>query len=79
VKRGDFVEVTWNDAASSATLVFEAKRDHKAVVMTTRGWIVEITRTGMSIANEHFEEEGVRHHRGWTFIPSGMVVKVAKV
>jgi hypothetical protein len=79
VKLGQFVQVDWNDATSSASLPFNAQRDHKPIVMRTRGWVLAANRAGISIASEVYEEEGQKHYRGWTFIPAGMVVKIARV
>jgi hypothetical protein len=79
VKLGSFVQVDWHDASSSATVPFNAERDHKPIVMHTRGWVLACNRDGISVANETYREEGNDHFRGWTFIPNGMVVRVKRV
>jgi hypothetical protein len=79
VKLPPFVQVDWNDAASSNTTVFERGRDHKSCIMKTRGWVVADDDVGVTVASEYFEEEGVTHWRGWTFVPRGMVRKITTV
>ena len=79
VPLGQFVQIDWQDATSSATLPFHAERDHKPIIMHTRGWVLCQDKTGISVASEHYTEEGQDHFRGWTFIPAGMVVKVGRI
>lgn len=71
--------VTWNDAQGSATQVYEEARDHAPVVMTLVGWVLARDRKGLSLANEHWTEDGKQHYRGHTFVPRGMVVSVKKI
>jgi hypothetical protein len=79
VKLGAFVQVTWNDASASASLPFNAERDHQPIVMKTRGWVIAVNSVGISVANETYHEEGQDHFRGWTFSPRGMVTKVTTI
>ena len=79
VKLGWFVQVDWNDASASASMPFSAERDHKPIVMKTRGWVLACNRAGISVASESYHEDGHDHFRGWTFIPKGMVVKVRRI
>ena len=78
VKLGSYVQVDWEDA-SSATGVFVASRDHKPIVMHTRGWVVAVSRKGISVASERYTEEEGDVYRTWTFILACMVVKITKV
>jgi hypothetical protein len=71
--------VTWNDAAGSATKVYEEKRDHQPTVMHTGGWIIKNDEAGISIACEWYLEEDQLEWRGHTFIPRAMVISMAYV
>lgn len=70
--------VRWNDAHSVGADDFDADKHHKPMVMETVGWIVLRNETGVSIACERYTEDGVTKHRGSTFIPAGMIVKVSR-
>jgi hypothetical protein len=70
------VIVRWDDAQSSSVKVITENDPvtnyHAPAVMETLGWLLRDDEKGVSIANEVYRDEGVRHYRGHTFIPRGM-------
>lgn len=71
--------VTWNDAAGTATRIFDAHRDHAPTVMHTVGWLLKQDRAGVSVACERWMEDGQWAYRGHTFIPRQIVVSVSRL
>ena len=75
-------EVTWDDAwvdGDSPVDPLEVRISHKPQVIKTIGYILLQDEVGISIANEHYDTEGVTFYRGRTFIPAGMVKKVSRI
>lgn len=71
------VAVTWQDAHGSAVSAYaEHEIPHAAIVVTTYGLVLREDDAGISVANEVCEDGT---YRGVTFIPRGMIVKVAPV
>ena len=74
------VVVTWNDACVDGTdpvNVADAAATHHPKVIVTLGWVLKQDDAGISIANEHYADEGT--YRGRTFIPKAMVKSITRV
>ncbi len=72
-----FVEVTWNDAwvdGADPVNLADVAASHKPKVIKTLGYLLLDNDVGISLANEHYEDEDV--YRGRTFIHRPMVVTV---
>ena len=72
------VKVVWHDAhaAQGSAMYAEHEIPHKALVVTTIGWLLRQDAEGVSVANEYCEDATFR---GYTFIPSGMIQTVGAV
>lgn len=66
--------VRWDDAWTSEEPVSAsmAANLHKPEAVTTIGWILIDDTTGVTLANEHYDDT----FRGRTFIPRAMIVSV---
>lgn len=74
MKRKPLVAVTWLDAHGSATAELEEHElPSEPARYTTYGLLVKECPAGIVVAAE---ETPQRTYRGWTFIPSGMVVEI---
>ena len=69
------VIVTWHDAWTNelGVTVEDVRASHKPMVVRTIGWLLLDDEVGVSLANEHFDDES---YRGRTFILRSMVVDV---
>ena len=71
-----FVIVEWHDAHGTTTEdVTPETVNHEPILMTTAGWLLKETDTGVSVANEH----GEGSYRGHTFIPRPLIVGMYQV
>lgn len=69
--------VEWNDAwidGNDPVTLSEVHVEHKPKVIITLGYILRDDDSGISLANEYYEDESV--YRGRTFIPRGMIKSV---
>ena len=73
------VIVTWHDANASATEVYQKAKHHIPAILTTVGWLVDDDELGVSLCCERNTDEADMWHRGHTFIPRGMVVKIERL
>lgn len=78
--RPELVKVRWNDAWVSGTEPInleEVHLKHRAMQMTTLGWLLFEDEDGVSVANENYiDDDGLDTYRGRTFIPRGMILEV---
>lgn len=75
-KRVPVAIVVWDDAHGSATdnvTIADIGHAHRALVMTTIGWLLREDEDGVSIANERCMEEGKEVYRGHTFVPRSLI------
>lgn len=66
------VVIQWADAwvkADEAVTLQDAKTSHGAAIVTTLGWVLIDDESGVSLANEKYDDT----YRGRTFIPRAMV------
>ena len=72
------VKVVWNDAhaALGSSMYAEHEIPHKALMVSTIGWLLRQDAEGVSIANEYCEDATFR---GYTFIPTGMIKSVGPI
>lgn len=69
------VTVKWLDANATQTVAYlENEIPHQPATAYTVGWLLRDDATGISLANEYFEEDET--WRGMTFIPRGMILSV---
>ena len=69
------VIVHWLDAfCSDVTQMSEAEIPHTPMKMRTLGWLLREDEVGVTVANESTED---KEWRGVTFIPRGMLDRVA--
>lgn len=71
----EIVAVEWDDAHGSVASDVDLEEEHKPVIMTTIGFLLQWDALGLSIANERSDGE----YRGHTFIPRGMVRTIRTV
>jgi len=69
------VIVHWLDAWTNelGVTVEDVGATHKPMPVQTIGWLLKEDETGISLANEYFDDGS---YRGRTFIPRSLVVKV---
>lgn len=78
-----FVTVTWGDAYSLDSTQYVAVGDlrkyHRPMRSVTPGWLLRRDLHGVTIMAERQEdhENGGYLYRGHTFIPAGMILKIA--
>ena len=71
-----FVVVNWHDAhGSTHEDITPETVDHEPILMSTAGWLLKETETGVSVANEY----GDGSYRGHTFIPRPLIVSITPV
>ena len=68
------VKVVWRDAHGSATGAYSLHEiPHEAIEVMSYGLLLKTDAVGVSIASERCGDDT---YRGYTFIPTGMVVSV---
>lgn len=66
----------WVDGNEPVTLGAEVATTHKPKVIVTVGWLLREDESGVSVANEHYDDENV--YRGRTYIPREMIVSLER-
>lgn len=78
-----FVRVEWDDAwADTDEFVtpHAIEKTHRAMRITTMGWLLHEDEHGLSVANEASTDAGgTETYRGRTFIPRGMILSVTRL
>ena len=73
------VRVTWADAwirAEEPVTLADVAVSHKPLIIHTLGYLLKEDETGISIANEYYDEDLT--YRGRTFIPHAMVLTIER-
>jgi hypothetical protein len=66
----------WVDGNEPVSLGSEVAITHKPKIIVTVGWLLREDEDGVSVANEHYEDENV--YRGRTYIPRAMITSIER-